>query len=243
MRSIHPRLKLTLSLICASHLFQASVGNGDQGEQNCGTIGAQCTFNISCEDMAKAGWGSAYWILEALSNFQSNLNFAHNALQDAAINDTLAINSLVSDFSTPSDYQVASGIKAYISASLFIAGGAAGSSALISSELAGARASFLGPAEADLRTAQAGEDQAAIEAAQAQVNAIKADIAKFGTAQRVSSVSGALICKWLVVCLNGKGTESLSMATTDYRLTRSCGPHIRPERQCQCQRSGSNRYR
>lgn len=191
--------KLTISIICFSALFRDAIGNGDQSEQDCGSPGARCTFVMNCTTMTLAGWGPAYWILFALQNFQSNLNYASMAIQAAVLNDTLAINSLVSDFSTPSQYQVASGIKAYISASLFIAGGAAGSTAILSRDAAAARASMLGPAKAALNDAKAADPvvEADVQAAQAQVTAIEAAIAKnaAGKVKKTAQVSGALICK------------------------------------------------
>lgn len=118
-------------------LFQA-VGNGTDGVQHCGAVGATCEFHDmidDCKGLASRGYGFHHYIISALTNFQSHLNFVNGEFQTKAIADGFRIDSMVSDFSTPKEYQVASGIAAYVSASLFIAGGAAGSTTLAASKV------------------------------------------------------------------------------------------------------------
>ena len=48
-------------------LYALAVPNGVEHVSNCGTIGAACSFNLTCTELTKRGYGHAYWILDALS--------------------------------------------------------------------------------------------------------------------------------------------------------------------------------
>ena len=111
------------------------------------------------------------------------------------LSDYLAIDQLVRDFSTPSEYQVASGIKAYVSASLFIAGGAAGATSLSIGALAKTRPAQLGVARGNLNSATAKGDQKGIDDAKKMIAAIEKDIKRLEGGGAASSVTGALICQ------------------------------------------------
>ena len=102
---------------------------------SCGLVKGSCKMELDCHDMTRRGYGHAYYIFEALKGLHQYIQAFNGMLVDSVLLSYLEIESLVKAFSLPESDQIASGIAAYISASLFIAGGAAGSSGLAMREM------------------------------------------------------------------------------------------------------------
>lgn len=149
--------------------------------------------------MTERGYGHAYFILQALQHFQKHLDYAFRLTHQETEKIRLSIDTIIQDFSMPDEDQFASGLAAYVSASLFIAGGASGATGIALRRLTKVRPSQLGPAKAELRTAERTStapnkgEPIPVDAAKAKVARIEKDIANLKPGGPINSAAGALI--------------------------------------------------
>jgi len=185
-------------------VYPTGVANGSYDWlQSCGIVGGKCEQTLDCHEMTRRGYGHAFYIFEALKGFHTYINAAHRMLVESTTQAFLEITQMKEDFSLADEDQIAGGIKAYVSASLFVAGGVAGSAGLAMREtqklrqayMGESRTGSLGAAKADLARAQKSGNTDAEETAKKLIAALERDIERLSTGRTFSAVMGGLICK------------------------------------------------
>jgi len=112
-----------------SKLVQAAFPDSGAGwVENCGNPnGGTCASPIGtkdpCRDMAAAGYGYAFYILNALQTFHENLVEFNTMLTNIVLHDLLDIKGLVTDFSAPKSFSGIPGYANLTSAAIFLIAG------------------------------------------------------------------------------------------------------------------------